>query len=117
MDELAGKTIIDWDIVRSVWEQNFVSARSFCEQVGIDRTYLIEKIRKGGWKLLPKATISDMRRHLDILEWSRDRHRYIERSADLRERIKDREAQMEMYFDTVRNMLAKARARQKGARG
>ena len=67
---MAGKTIIDWDVVRSAWQENFVSARSFCERVGIDRTYLIEKIRKGGWKLLAKPTIGDMRKRLSILQWS-----------------------------------------------
>jgi hypothetical protein len=110
-EEMAGKTKIDWDVVRGAWEQNFVSARSFCEHVGIDRTYLIEKIRRGGWKLLPMATISKMRKRLSILERSPDRHRYIERPVELRERIKDREAMMEMYYDTVRIMLAKVRKR------
>lgn len=63
---MAGKPIIDWNVVRAAWEQNFVSVRSFCEQVGIDRTFLIEKVRKGGWKLLPKpkiAVMSDHREH------------------------------------------------------
>ena len=104
---MAGKTKIDWDVVRAAWEQNFVSARSFCEQVGIDRTYLIEKIKKGGWKLVPQQTIADMRRRLDNLPWSFN----TERAADLREQIKNREALMEMCFDIVRNMLAKARER------
>jgi hypothetical protein len=112
---MAGKTIIDWEVVRAVWEQNFVSARSFCEQVGIDRTYLIEKIRKGGWKLLPQATITDMKRHVSILELSMDRRRSDDRILDLRERIKDREALMETCFDVVRNMRAKAREREDDA--
>jgi hypothetical protein len=102
---MAGRTVIDWQVVRAAWEQNFVSARSFCEQVGIDRTYLIEKIRKGGWKLLPHATIADMRRPLEILAWN------TQRAADLREQIKNREELMEMCFDIVRAMLAKARER------
>jgi hypothetical protein len=42
-----------------------------------------------------------------------DRSRSSERIVDLRERIKDREALMEICFDTVRNMLTKAREGEK----
>jgi hypothetical protein len=56
-----------------------------------------------------------MKRHLYKLEWSIDRRFYAERIVDLRERIKDREALMELSFDTVRIMLIKSKEQKKAA--
>jgi hypothetical protein len=108
---VAGKTQLDWHVIKLAWQENFVSTRLFCRETGLDRSYLQEQISNRGWKLLRKSTISDMKKHLSVLEWSDYARRNPERVKDLEERIKDRQVLKEMWFQLVKKTVADARFR------
>jgi hypothetical protein len=95
---MPGKPQLDWRNIRFAWQENFVTTRLFCRETGLDRSYLQEKIRDEGWRLLRKPTIQDMRKHLYVLEWSDYAYQNPERVADLQNRIKDREELKRMWF-------------------
>lgn len=108
---MAGKPQLDWQVIRFAWQENFVTTRLFCKETGLDRSYLQDKIRDEGWRLLRKPTISEMRKHLSIIEWTNYARRYPECVKDLQERIKDREALKEMWLRLVKKTVADARFR------
>jgi hypothetical protein len=113
---MAGKPRLDWQVIRFAWQENFVTTRLFCRETGLDRSYLQEKIRDEGWRLLRKPTIQNMRRHLDVIEWSDYARRNPERVKDLQERIKDRMVLKQMWFQLVRQTVENARFRRSGSR-
>src|SRR5262245_54366770 len=106
---MTGKPQLDWQVIRFAWQEHFVTTRLFCRETGLDRSYLQEKIRDEGWRLLRKPTIEDMRKHLSGLEWSDYARRNPERVKDLQERIKDRQFLKEMWFQLVKMTVADAR--------
>jgi hypothetical protein len=108
---MAGKQQLDWQVIRFAWQENFVTTRLFCRETGLDRSYLQEKIRDEGWRLLRKPTIEDMRKHLDVVEWSDYAQRNPERIKDLQERIKDRLVLKQMWFELVTKTVQNARFR------
>ena len=108
---MAGKPQLDWRVIRYAWQENFVTTRLFCRETGLDRSYLQDKIRDEGWRLLRKPTIDDMRKHLSVLEWSDHARRNPERVKDLQERLKDRQELKRMWFDLVKKTVADARFR------
>jgi hypothetical protein len=108
---MPGKAQLDWQDIRFAWQENFVTTRLFCRETGLDRSYLQEKIRDEGWRLLRKPTIEVMRKHLSVLEWTGYARRNPERIKDLSERIKDRLVLKEMWFQLVKQTVANARFR------
>jgi len=108
---MAGKPQLDWQVIRFAWQENFVTTRQFCRETGLDRSYLQDKIRDEGWILLRKSTIEDMRKHLDVIEWSDYSYRNPERVKDLQERIKDRLVLKQMWFELVKRTVENARFR------
>jgi hypothetical protein len=108
---MPGKPQLDWRNIRFAWQENFVTTRLFCRETGLDRSYLQEKIRDEGWRLLRKPTIEDMRKHLLVLEWTDYARRNPEWIKDLSEQIKDRLVLKEMWFQLVKKTVADARFR------
>jgi hypothetical protein len=108
---MAGKAQLDWQVIKYAWQENFVTMRLFCRETGLDRSYLQDKIRDEGWKLLRKSTIEDMRKHLGVMQWGDYARRNPERIKDLSERIKDRLVLKEMWFRLVKQTVANARFR------
>jgi uncharacterized protein YaaR (DUF327 family) len=82
----------------------------------LDRSYLQEKIRDEGWRLLRKPTIEDMRKHLSVIEWTDYARRNPERVKDLQERIKDRVVLKDMWFQLVKQTVENARFGRTGRR-
>ena len=113
---MAGKVQLDWQIIKMAWQENFVTTRLFCRETGLDRSYLQDKIRDERWILLHKPTIEAMKKHLDIIEWSNYTRRNSERVKDLQERIKDRLALKQMWFELVKQTVENARFRRTGRR-
>ena len=109
--KMPGKPQLDWQDIRFAWQENFVTTRLFCRETGLDRSYLQEKIRDEGWKLLRKPTIEDMHVRLLVLQWTDYARRDSERVKDLSERIKDRLVLKEMWFQLVKQTVANARFR------
>lgn len=114
---MPGKPQLDWRTIYYAWQENFVTTREFCRKTGLDRSYLQEKIRDGCWKLCGKATIEEMYRELDILQWFDYRGRNAEQIKALQERIKDRLVLKEMWFQLVRQTVADARYRRRRRQG
>jgi hypothetical protein len=108
---MPGKPQLDWQVIRFAWQEHFVTTRLFCRETGLDRSYLQEKIRDEGWRLLRKPKIEDMRARLSVLQWTDYARRDPERVKDLQERIKDREVLKAMWFDLVKKTVADARFR------
>lgn len=113
---MAGKPQLDWQVIRFAWQENFVTTRLFCRETGLDRSYLQEKIRDGGWRLLRKPTIEDMRKHLFVIEWTDYARRNPERVKDLQERIKDRVVLKDMWFQLVKQTVDNVRFRRERRR-
>jgi len=108
---MAGKVQLDWRVIKYAWQENFVSTRLFCRETGLDRSYLVDKIRDERWHVLRKPTIDSMKKHLEFLQWTNYGGRNPERVKDLQERIKDREVLMAMWLDLVRKTVADVRFR------
>ena len=106
---MPGKPQLDWRTIRYAWQEHFVTTRLFCRETGLDRSYLQEKIRDGGWQLARKPTIAEMYQHLQSLQWSDSAYRHAEWIKYLQETIKDRLVLKEMWFQLVKQTVAEAR--------
>jgi hypothetical protein len=80
------KPKLPWHVIRFVWQLHFVETRLFCREVGIDRSWLQDKIAKEGWQAENAATLAQMKAMLLVERTSKNipRAEIIERNIRIR---------------------------------